>query len=278
MINETRRDGHNCSLRLWLLLISVRKIIMFPSRPQEIRNPAAFTIIELLVVISIIALLISLLLPALAAAREAAKNMACLSNLRQTGIAQTAYQVDNDSYMAAWSNVSGGNNPNDWAVSLGTYLGYEFQPFDSDKVDQPLYVCPLSEDELAAIPYWQDNRPVTYSVTFWTSSPNNNHFGYYNWVRAERFPGASDFLYMTDVAPQDVIGFPWFFGHHVDMQMVSFRHFSTTSASERKQDGNANANFLDGHAEGLDFGAFAAKNLSKTNAAAINPADAGLFQ
>ncbi len=54
----------------------------------------AFTLIELLVVVAIIALLIALLLPALGNAREAARNAACASNLRQWGIAWGSYQND----------------------------------------------------------------------------------------------------------------------------------------------------------------------------------------
>ena len=56
----------------------------------------AFTLIELLVVISIIALLIALLLPALGAAREAAQQVACGSNIRQLGIGMVAYLNDSD--------------------------------------------------------------------------------------------------------------------------------------------------------------------------------------
>jgi prepilin-type N-terminal cleavage/methylation domain-containing protein len=57
-----------------------------------------FTLIELLVVIAVIALLIGLLLPALAKARESARMGACLSNIRQSGLAMTMYGNDNLSW------------------------------------------------------------------------------------------------------------------------------------------------------------------------------------
>jgi prepilin-type processing-associated H-X9-DG protein/prepilin-type N-terminal cleavage/methylation domain-containing protein len=67
----------------------------------------AFTLVELLVVIGIIALLIAILLPALARAQESARATTSLSNLRQIGLGLVQYRIENRGYypLAAWQSL-----------------------------------------------------------------------------------------------------------------------------------------------------------------------------
>ena len=83
------------------------------SKVRNLKGKVGFTLIELLVVVAIISVLIALLLPAIGKAREAAKTVACSSNLRQLGVYGILYQNTYNGFICP-----GSNNPPSWQELL----------------------------------------------------------------------------------------------------------------------------------------------------------------
>lgn len=88
-----------------------------PGRHARNCPRSGFTLIELLVVISIIALLVTVLLPALQGAREAAKQIACGTQMRQVAMAFHMYADEHDDYLPpVWRSAT-----EQWLVQLQPY-------------------------------------------------------------------------------------------------------------------------------------------------------------
>jgi len=132
------------------------------------RNAGAFSLIELLVVISIIALLIAILLPSLQTAREVARQATCLSQLRQIGIGAQMYASDNEWMFCLSQPASQAGGPKLYAtpVNYGGYnarhqqLAAAFRQFSDEylrvdwssntKTGLGVFQCPSKENELAS--------------------------------------------------------------------------------------------------------------------------------
>ena len=128
----------------------------------------AFTLVELLVVVSIIALLIAILLPALGAARRSAQLVQCASGMHQIGVGAKAYAADNDGELpktvSAFSSAAPVRHP--YETRIATSIHYSSADKDSSiaalwdggYIETPeIFYCPSQTSEKLTFSYNQDS-------------------------------------------------------------------------------------------------------------------------
>lgn len=170
---------------------------------RKSRCRRAFSLIELLVAISIIALLISILIPALGKARDAGRSAVCLSNERQLGTAMNLYANENSGFVPREGVDNANRERPPWAVALRPYIDGRINP-DEDPNDQfsgaPYYRDPSRRADRHVIHYVTNAIPFHKAGDERTSDPT----AAINWkkrrgpTKIERIVNPSGVIYLTD--------------------------------------------------------------------------------
>jgi len=132
------------------------KYLLKQSNPVLRRS--AFTLIELLVVIAIIAILAALLLPALSAAKEKAKRVACMNNIKQLTLGTLMYAGDNQETF----------------MNDGTYAGYPTPYYlGSDTPGTQIQWTLIQNYKLTRNTFYCPSNPSWNQDGFWAYNPSN---------------------------------------------------------------------------------------------------------
>ena len=225
----------------------------------------AFTLVEVLVVIGIVALLVGALLPALNRARRNAKSAQCLSNMRQMQAAQLAYAMDNKGWLIQAGLDHGGETGNEAVAWFNTLQSY----YQNKLVAR----CPADDS-----PHWVDPLPGTNPPARRRTSFGINCFldlKYQPWgpggsippsvryVKLDRIPRAGatiqfvEMAYAGEFAVADHPHVENWAGSFPPAQAAGQLEINAHGTRPKSWDSVANYGFLDGHAESLRFrGAF----------------------
>jgi len=206
------------------------------------RGAVAFTLVELLVVIGIIAILIAILLPVLNRVKEKGNQVKCLSNLRQLGTATMMYLQDSKGHVPdifKWVPPPGGIGPE------GVLMKYHGSSKSNSTV---LYMCPSDDPKSHRTPY-----PFSYTA--------NWHIFFYQDGTSIRnisqVHNSSQKIMIIDESSETVDDPIWAPEHWAnDLQnMLSNRHDkhreNARSINQSLKEGNGNVVFADCHAEFL---------------------------
>lgn len=202
---------------------------------RTLNRDRGFTLIELLVVIAIIALLAALLLPALARTKEKGRQAACLSNLRQVGLALQMYAEDHGGWLP--TSTHGGSTNASWIYQLAGQLA---------NVDR-IRLCPSDPKREARLA----TRATSYTLNEYTAVDLTDPFGRllesYRRLDRLRFPSAT----ITTFEISDAVGVSVMNDHTHSRKWTNGWSTVLADIQPKRHGSSANYLFADGHVENL---------------------------
>jgi len=239
----------------------------------------AFTLVELLVVIGIIAILMSVLLPALNTAREKAKRIECTNNMRQFGQATIMYALQNKGkvpmHSAAsnwlwdipydtrdWFVEQANINPKSFYCSSYTFSTEGMWDFTGPK-------SPGGANFMISGFFWMAKRPgIKVGATWAPATMTNMLFNFPDedkWIEkvTDTSPkrGAGGLVLMTDIVLSVTPNRSWANRNFVSARGGYFAGHGTTHRSGDRPLGGTNL-YLDGHAEWVNFDSMKDRTVS----------------
>lgn len=203
----------------------------------RVHRARAFTLIELLIVVAIIALLIGILLPALSKSRQVGRATACLSNMHALAQSIQMYADSNDGRLPAVGLAHGGSvdEGNAWINSAATEIGIE-------KVTR----CPADESRYWITEYGAtgQRRRLSYATNYYTVGTLEGFEEFNNLTRITRPSTTIFWVELTEEGDFSV-------ADHVHPE-TWFTNPLTLAQREmqiKRHLGKANYGFVDGHAE-----------------------------
>lgn len=174
---------------------------------------SGFSLVELLIVVSIIAILIALLLPSLSNARNAARTAVCQGNMRQISMGMLAYSAENqgkllhDTHLSSWrldrhqiGAVAGGSSPKHIQEYMnGTSVYFDARPNRRPSGPDGVLYCPAYERltdlrNRTPFPGWNNRYPTnfqnvgptyiarSYRVNDWLAAVPSSH----GWIKGDQ--------------------------------------------------------------------------------------------